>query len=152
MGILKLPKLGLPKLWGPITLCADLGLRWGLKQSCSPHWEFFNDMPHATCTQGNRVDSKLLMVGSQTANMTLGFSFGHNLCFRCPNGHASPLQTYLFQYLFNGIKNSLIHWVLTLKSFFEHSKVQLDSNSKSGSSLRSVRVYSFTLSCTPGST
>ncbi len=27
MGVLKLPKLGLPLLWGPITLCADLRLR-----------------------------------------------------------------------------------------------------------------------------
>jgi hypothetical protein len=31
----KFPKLGLPQLWGLITLCENLQLRWGLKQSCS---------------------------------------------------------------------------------------------------------------------
>jgi hypothetical protein len=27
MGVSKFPKLGLPQLWGPITLCADLQLK-----------------------------------------------------------------------------------------------------------------------------
>jgi hypothetical protein len=99
MGVSKLLKLRLLWFSGPITLCADLGLRWSLKQSYSPHWDFFNNMSHATCTQGNWVDSRLLMVGNQTANLTPDLSFGHNLCFRCPNGHASPFQTYKFQYL-----------------------------------------------------
>jgi hypothetical protein len=80
-----LPKLGLLQLWEPITLHKNLGLRWGLKQSYSPCWELFNSMWHATCTQGNRVNSRLLVVGSQTTNLTLGLSFGHNLCLRCPN-------------------------------------------------------------------
>jgi hypothetical protein len=57
MGVLKLPKLGLSRLWGPITLCADLRLRWGLKQSCSPHQELSNSISHATWTQRNRVNS-----------------------------------------------------------------------------------------------
>jgi hypothetical protein len=48
-------------------------------------------MWHATCTQGNQVDSRLLMVGSQTAHLTPGPSFGHNLCFRCPNGWCKPI-------------------------------------------------------------
>ncbi len=91
MGVSKLPKLGLLQLWGPITLCVDLGLRWGLKQSCSPHWELSNDISHATCTQGNRVDSQLLVVGSQIANLTPDLSFGHNLCFRYPNGSCEPI-------------------------------------------------------------
>jgi hypothetical protein len=65
--------------------------RWGLKQSYSPRQEFFNGMSHIACTQGNRVDSQLLMVGSQTANLTLGPSFSHNLCFRCPNGSCEPI-------------------------------------------------------------
>jgi hypothetical protein len=43
--------------WGPITLCANFQLRWGLKQSCSPHWELSNSMWHAICTQGNWDDS-----------------------------------------------------------------------------------------------
>ncbi len=86
MGIPKLPKLGLLQLWGPITSRADLQLRWGIKQSFSPCWELFSGMSHVTCTQVNWVDSWLLVVGSQIGNLTLGLSFGHNLCFRCPNG------------------------------------------------------------------
>jgi hypothetical protein len=37
------------------------------------------------------VDSRLLMVGNQTANLTPGLSFGHNLCFKCPNGQHEPI-------------------------------------------------------------
>ncbi len=36
--------------------------------------------------QGNWVDSRLLVVGSQITNLTPDLFFGHNLCFRCPNG------------------------------------------------------------------
>jgi hypothetical protein len=46
----KFPKLGLLQLWRPINLCANLRLRWGLKQSCRPYWDLSNDMWHATCT------------------------------------------------------------------------------------------------------
>jgi hypothetical protein len=35
--------------------------------------------------QVNRVNSQLFLVGSQTGNLTPGLSFGHNLCFKCPN-------------------------------------------------------------------
>jgi hypothetical protein len=62
------------------------------KQSCSPHWELSNGMSHATCTQGNWGDSRLLVVGSQIANLTLRPFFGHNLCFRCPNGPCEPIS------------------------------------------------------------
>jgi hypothetical protein len=91
MGVLKFPKLGLPQLWGPITLCADLLLIWSLKQGYSPHRKLSNGMLHTTCKQGNRGDSWLLMVKSQITNLTLGPSFGHNLCFKCPNGSWEPI-------------------------------------------------------------
>jgi hypothetical protein len=48
-------------------------------------------MSHATCAQENRVDSWLLMVGSQIANLIPNPSFGHNLCFRCSNGTCKPI-------------------------------------------------------------
>jgi hypothetical protein len=86
-----LPKSGFPRFCKAITLCVDLRSRWGLKQSCSPRQGFFNGMLHATCTQGNWVDSWLLVVGSQTTNLIFGFSFGHNLCFKCPNGSCKPI-------------------------------------------------------------
>jgi hypothetical protein len=88
---LKFPRLGLPWLWGPITSCENLWLQWGLKQSCSPCCELFNGMSHVACTQGNWVDSWLLVLGSQIANLTLGLSFDHNLCFRCPNESCKPI-------------------------------------------------------------
>jgi hypothetical protein len=91
VGVPKLPKLGLLQLWGPITLCENFGLRWGLKKSCGPCWELSNDVLHATCTQRNQVDSRILVVGSQIVNLTLGPSFGHNLSFRCPNGWFDPI-------------------------------------------------------------
>ncbi len=91
MGIPKFPKLGLPQLWGPITLCADLRLKWVLKKSYSPHQKLSNGMWHATCTQGSRVDSRLLVVGSQIANLTPGLSFGHNLYFKCSNESCKPI-------------------------------------------------------------
>jgi len=33
----------------------------------------------------------LLVVGSQIVNLTIGPSFGHNLCFKCPNGWCEPI-------------------------------------------------------------
>jgi hypothetical protein len=87
----KFPKLGLLQLWGPITMCAKLRLKWGLKQSCSLHRDLSNGMSHATCTQGNQVDSRLLVVRIQIANLTLDLSFGHNLCFRYPNESCKPI-------------------------------------------------------------
>jgi len=48
-------------------------------------------MSHATYTQGNWVEFQLLVVGSQTANVTPGPSFGHNLCFKSPNGWYKPI-------------------------------------------------------------
>jgi len=50
VGVPKFSKLGLLWLWRPITLCADLLLRWDLKQSYSPRREVFNGMLHVTCT------------------------------------------------------------------------------------------------------
>jgi len=92
MRVRKFPKLRLSWIWGHITLCADLRLRWGLDQSCSPHQELSNGMSHATCTEGNRVDSWFLVVGSQIANLTPDLSFAHNLCFKCPNESCKPIS------------------------------------------------------------
>jgi len=91
MGVSKSPKLGLPQLWGPITLCANLQLKWGLKKSCNFHWELSNGMSHATWTQGNRIDSWFLVVKSQTTNLTPDLFLDHNLCFRCSNGWCKPI-------------------------------------------------------------
>jgi hypothetical protein len=46
-GVPKLSRFGLPRLWASITSCSDLGLGWGLKQSCSSIWELSNSMSHS---------------------------------------------------------------------------------------------------------
>jgi hypothetical protein len=76
---------GLPELWTAITLDCRLGSRRGLNRSCSPRRDLSNAMSHAQigCREG--IDSRLLVVGSQTANLTPGPSFAHNLGCRCPN-------------------------------------------------------------------
>jgi hypothetical protein len=56
-----------------------------LNQSCSPRRDLFNAMSHARIGRREEVDSRLLMVGSQTANLTPGPSFAHNLGYRCLN-------------------------------------------------------------------
>jgi len=48
-------------------------------------------MLHATCTQGIRVDSRLLVVESQTVILIPDLYFGHNLCFKYPNGSCEPI-------------------------------------------------------------
>ncbi len=61
----KFPKLGFPPLWMPITSCANLQLRWGLKKSYNLHQYFSNYMWHASFTHVIQGDSWLLMVKSQ---------------------------------------------------------------------------------------
>jgi len=90
VGVPKLRQSRLPRLWSPITLQVDLGSRCSLKQSCSSRRELFNGMLHVVCSQVNRVDSWLFLIWSQTGSLTLGLSFGHNLCFRCPNEQCKP--------------------------------------------------------------
>jgi hypothetical protein len=112
----KIPRVGIPA-----TLCADLWLRWSLKQSCSPCREFFNGMSHNTWTQGNQGDSWLLVIQSQIVNLILDLFFGHNLCFKCFNGSCQPiLNIYVsidFQWykkLFNPIKFDLCNCPLKI--------------------------------------
>jgi len=95
VGVPKSRQMGLPGLWSPITLRKDLGSRCGLKQSCRSRRDLFNGMLHVLWSQVFRVDSRLLVVGSQNwqtpRNSTPDPSFGHNLCFRCPNEQCEPI-------------------------------------------------------------
>jgi hypothetical protein len=85
-GVPKLSQFRLPGLHEVITLCSDLRLGQGLKQTCNSRWQLFNGMSHFPCTHRGRVDSRLLVVGSQIASLTSGPSFMHNLCYKSPNG------------------------------------------------------------------
>jgi len=48
-------------------------------------------MWHVTCMQGNQSDSRLLVVANQIGHLIPGLSFGHNLCFKYPNGWCEPI-------------------------------------------------------------
>ncbi len=82
LGVPKFPTLGLLRLWKPITLCANLRLRWGLKQSYNPRRDLFNTMWHVTYTQRNQGGSWLLVVWP---------FFWPYLCFKCSNGSCKPV-------------------------------------------------------------
>jgi hypothetical protein len=90
-GVPKLSQFGLPGFCKFITLCIDLRLGWGLKKTCSSPWELSYGVSYSTCTHWGRVDSQLLVVGSQIVNLTSGPSFFHNLCCRCPNGSCEAI-------------------------------------------------------------
>ncbi len=85
-GVPKLSWFELLRFWASITSRPKLGLGRGLNQSCSSHQKFSNGVSHFTYTHWDRVDSWLLVVRSQIANLIPGPSFDHNLCFKCPNG------------------------------------------------------------------
>jgi hypothetical protein len=87
----KFSKLGLSRFWRPITFCANLRLRWSLKENYSFCQELFNDILHVTFTQVNQDNYWLLVVGNQIGNLTPNLSFGHNLCFEYPNGSCEPI-------------------------------------------------------------
>jgi hypothetical protein len=54
------------------------------------------------------------VVGNQIGNLILNPSFGHNLCFKYPNGSCEfILNIYVSKVFSNGIRIFLIQWVLT---------------------------------------
>ncbi len=90
-GVPKLSRFGLPGLWAFITSRLELGLRRGLNQSCNFPRELSNAMSHSCCRRREEVDSRLLVVGNQTASLTPGPSFAHNLGYRCLNGSCEAI-------------------------------------------------------------
>jgi hypothetical protein len=93
-----------PIILGPITLCVNLRLKWGLKQSCR---ELSNGMLHTTCTQGNWGDFWLFVVRSQIANLIRDPFFGYYLCVKCPNGSCKPILNIYFPRAFQWYKKLL---------------------------------------------
>jgi len=87
----KLSRFGLLGLCEVIILCSNLWLGQSLKKTCSSPQELSNGVLHSTCTHQSWVDSRLLMVGSQTASLTPDPSFCHNMCCRCSNGPCKPI-------------------------------------------------------------
>jgi hypothetical protein len=90
-GVPKSSWVGVPGLWTPISLDCRVRSRRDLKQSCSPRRGLFNAVSHSQIGSHEGINSRLLVVGSQTASLTLGSSFAHNLCLRCPNEQCEPI-------------------------------------------------------------
>jgi hypothetical protein len=78
-------------LWELITLDCQVWSQRGLNQSCSPRRDLSNAASHSKFGGREEVDSRLLVVGSQTASLTPGPSFAHNLGYRCPNGQCEAI-------------------------------------------------------------
>jgi hypothetical protein len=76
---------GVPGLWEVITPDFQVLSRRGLNQTCSLRRDLSNEVSHSQFGGQEEVDSRLFVVGSQTASLTPGPSFAHNLCYRCPN-------------------------------------------------------------------
>jgi len=82
---------GVPGLWELITPDCKVWSRRSLNQTCSPRRHLSNDVSHSQFGGREDVDSWLLVVGSQTASLTPGPSFAHNLGVRCPNGQCKAI-------------------------------------------------------------
>ncbi len=82
---------GVPGLWELITPDCIVGSWRGLNQSCNPPRALSNDLSHSQIGCREEVDSRLLVVGSQTASLIPGLSFAHNLGCRCPNGQCEAI-------------------------------------------------------------
>ncbi len=83
--------VGVPRLWTTTAPRPELGSRRVLNQSYSSCRKLFNAVSHSSRRHQEEVDSQLLVVGSQIANLTPGPSFAHNLGCRCPNGQCKAI-------------------------------------------------------------
>jgi hypothetical protein len=90
-GVSKLSRVGVSGLWTNITSCPNLRSGRGLNQSCSSPRELSNAMLHSISGRWEEVESWLLVVGSQTASLTPGPSFAHNLGCICLNGSCEAI-------------------------------------------------------------
>ncbi len=88
---LEIVSVGVPGLWELITPDCKVWSQRGLNQSCSPHRDLSNDISRFQFGGQEEVDSRLLVVGSQTASLTPGPSFAHNLGYRSPNGQCEAI-------------------------------------------------------------
>jgi hypothetical protein len=86
------PDFRLPGLWDIITFRPNLWSGRGLNQTCSPLQELSNAVSHFPSARWEWVDSRLLVVGSQTANLTPSPSFAHNLGCRCSNNKCEAIS------------------------------------------------------------
>jgi len=110
----KIVPVGVPGLWELITPNCQVWTQRGLNQTCSPRRDLSNDISHFQFRGQKEVDSWLLVVGSQIANLTLGPSFAHNLGADVQMTNARPFSISTLQGLSNDTKNTSMRSVLGL--------------------------------------
>ncbi len=149
--VLKLSQVGVLGLWELISPDCKIWLERGLNQSCSSPRELFNAMSHSFCRRQEEVDSWLLVVGSQTANLTPDLSFPITWVVYFQMAHARPFWTSTLQDLSNDIKNTQMRgdltpaielWILGIPkdSIFSLSGVWVSSSHLSQSGVATVFV------------
>jgi hypothetical protein len=84
----KLSRVGIPRIWELTSPDCDMRHATGARSQPKLYLSLraFQAMSHSFCKRWEEVNSRLLVVGSQTTNLTPGPSFAHNLGWRCPNG------------------------------------------------------------------
>jgi hypothetical protein len=82
---------GVLGLWELITPDCGVWSRRGLNQTCSPRRDLSNDISHSQFGGREEVDSRLLVVRSQTTSLTPGPSFAHNLSYRYSNDQCEAI-------------------------------------------------------------
>jgi len=120
---------GVSGLWELITLDCEIGSWRGLNQTCSPRQDLSNDVSHSQFRLREKVDSRLLTVGSQTASLTPGPSFAHNLGDRCPNAQCEGIfDIYASRPFPMTLRTPQYEVFWALLSSSEHSGVPKGSN------------------------
>jgi hypothetical protein len=90
--------VGVPGLWELIIPDWRVRSQQDLNQSCNPRRDLSNSLSHFQIGCREKVDSRRLVVGSQTASLTPGPSFAHNVGCRCPNGQCeASLDIYIWR-------------------------------------------------------
>ncbi len=130
VGVLKLSQVGVLGLWTATAPRPELGSGRALNQSCSSRRELSNSMLHSLRRRREEVDSRLLVVGSQTGSLTPDPSFAHNLGYRCPNGQCKAILDIYASRDFHWYKERIkARRFWPLKSSSEFSGVPEDSKS-----------------------
>jgi hypothetical protein len=121
---------GVLGLWELITPDCGVWSRQGLNQTCISRRDLFNDVSQSRFEGQEKVDSWLLVIGSQTDNLTPGPSFAHNLGYRCSNGQCEAIF-YIYASrpfpMTPRTRQCEVFWALLSSS--EHSGVPEDSKS-----------------------
>jgi hypothetical protein len=84
-------QVGVPEFWELISPDCQVWSRRGLNKSYSSLRELSNAMSHSRFGCREEVDSRLLVVGSQTTSLTPGPSFAHSLGCKCPNDQCEAI-------------------------------------------------------------